>query len=158
MTPCPVGKHLSDILEVYGDVRTTQFKQWIQKQALYYNINGYLKNLKNGNVLIVISGEEKNIDKLKKIIRKHCPIKYNVASRVPDDYLNVGFEIKHTNRTRKPLDRKLKNINTSTKKNEEKDKLIKQLAKEEKRLSKIQNSKTWRYTTFIRKLTKKIKS
>ena len=80
--------------EVYGDVQTGRFHNWLQKHTLNLKLNGYAKRLKNDATLIVVYGEKANLEKFSKLITKSVPqMQNNHTEQQFDLPLKVGFEI-----------------------------------------------------------------
>ncbi len=82
---------------VKGKVQGVSYRRYVQNQASKLNLNGYVKNLKQGHVVIVVGG--KNITVLNEFKEK-C---YKGSRRAKvekiiekewDRQINVGFEIK----------------------------------------------------------------
>ncbi len=55
---------------IYGKVQGVGFRFFIQKSAQKYGIKGWVRNIDNDKVEIVCLGEQKEMDKLLKNIKK----------------------------------------------------------------------------------------
>jgi len=61
---------------IYGRVQKAGFRDFIDEIAFNLNLNGYVKNLKDGTVQVICEGEESSIKKLlEKINIKQYPIR-----------------------------------------------------------------------------------
>lgn len=49
---------------VSGNIQGESFKKWIEKQSKKLKLNGYIRDLKSGNTLIIIQGRKKNVEEL----------------------------------------------------------------------------------------------
>lgn len=61
LPPIPSGKRIFKRIEISGQFQSVGFKKWVQKNALKLNLFGYVKKLKSGNLLIIVSGEKEDI-------------------------------------------------------------------------------------------------
>ncbi|WP_188383181.1 ATP-binding protein [Ornithinibacillus halotolerans] len=157
-------KHITDAYEVYGDVQTTTYKNWVQKQALANKISGYTIDLENGNALIVAAGEENNLNTFKQVIQSGSAIMKNSTIMDLNPYTNgpieYGFKI---NVQVQPKKRNKKQANKQgnqylRQKKAEVEKERKKLETAKKKYSNLLNSKSWRYTEPMRKVIKKMKN
>src|SRR5690625_2559712 len=55
---------------VSGKVQKVSYRHWIRRQAVRKGLHGYTRNLKNGNVIVVVGGEEKKVKDFKKICKQ----------------------------------------------------------------------------------------
>ena len=55
---------------VLGFVQGVGFRQFVKKNALKLNLKGYVTNLMDGRVEIVVNGSKENIEKLLKVCEK----------------------------------------------------------------------------------------
>ena len=81
---------------IAGKVQDIGFRNWIQKQANTLNLNGYTRNLKSGNVLVIAAGKRKDMDKFKVICEKGT-MKSKVTDVSESKWRNpvlLGFHIK----------------------------------------------------------------
>lgn len=68
---------------VKGKVQGVGFRYFTQMKAGQYGITGWVKNLPNGDVEIVASGERENIEKFIKTLKEGAPF-----SKVTDVIVN----------------------------------------------------------------------
>ena len=52
------------IVHISGRVQGVYFRASSQQQAIDYSLSGYARNLADGNVEVVLCGEEKHIEKM----------------------------------------------------------------------------------------------
>jgi len=55
---------VSYIAQVSGKVQGVYFRASSQQKAIDYGLSGYARNLSDGNVEVLISGEQQNVDKM----------------------------------------------------------------------------------------------
>jgi undecaprenyl diphosphate synthase len=66
-----IKKKIKEIkIEVYGRVQGVNFRHFILKNALKLNLKGFVRNLKNGNVLILAQGKKEDLDNFLEIVQK----------------------------------------------------------------------------------------
>src|SRR5690625_4793003 len=65
----PTGKLSSTRFVVSGDVQEASYEKWVRIQSLNLNLNGHIKQLKNGDASVVISGSVKSIDLFREILK-----------------------------------------------------------------------------------------
>lgn len=58
---------------VYGNVQGVGFRYFAQMKAIQFRINGWVKNLSDGNVEIVAVGEKDNLDQFIENLRQGNP-------------------------------------------------------------------------------------
>lgn len=83
---------------VKGKVQKVSYRKWIQKQALKIGLNGYTRNLKNGNVIVVVGGKQNIVDTFKAVCEQGSP-RSNVTEVITKDWnkpIGIGFNIKKT--------------------------------------------------------------
>jgi len=82
---------------VKGKVQRVGYRQWIRKQAVKNGLHGYTRNLKNGDVVVVVAGEEENVVESFKDVCYKGP-KRAVVKEVKvllwDKPVEIGFIIK----------------------------------------------------------------
>lgn len=82
---------------VSGKVQKVGYRAWIQKRALKQGLHGYTRNLKNGNVVVVVAGDNlEKVEKFKQICEKG-PSKAKVESIRELEWnasVKAGFEIR----------------------------------------------------------------
>jgi D-alanine-D-alanine ligase-like ATP-grasp enzyme/acylphosphatase len=102
LLPPSGSTNITKKLVVSGKVQGVGFRRWVKKEAENLNLNGYTKNLKEGKVLVIISGNDKTtVDEFIQACYKG-PDRAEVTSieeREWDAPLKIGFEIiKETNK------------------------------------------------------------
>ena len=55
---------------IYGKVQGVGFRNFVYRNALKYNIKGYVKNNPDGTVEAVFEGEKENIEKMIELCKK----------------------------------------------------------------------------------------
>ena len=92
----PTEKFYKTRYIVSGKVQKVGYRNWIRKQAVKHNLNGYTRNLKNGNVVVVVGGIKKEAENFKKICEKG-PSKAKVEKVKElkwEHPIELGFEIR----------------------------------------------------------------
>lgn len=82
---------------VKGKVQGVGYRKWVRRQANKLDLNGYVKNLNNGNVVVIAASQK--IDTLKELksLLYEGPNKSNVTTINEYDWekqINIGFEIR----------------------------------------------------------------
>ncbi len=84
---------------VSGKVQGVSFRMYTLAQARQLGVDGYVRNLGNGNVEIVVTGETEAVDQLLEWAQSGSPsaVVNNIEVEVIADNLEefVGFEIRH---------------------------------------------------------------
>ncbi|WP_078594233.1 acylphosphatase [Evansella clarkii] len=140
----PVKKYI-----ISGKVQGVGYRKWLQKKALSLKINGYVKNLKNGKVVIFAAGRKENIHTFTDIINNQSPKKAKVRKVKESDGnkpVKVGFEIIQTEE--KPGGKWI---------SKENEMLRKELEQTQKKYENMKNSNSWRYTVPVRKVADLLK-
>ena len=148
---------------VTGEVQNVGYRNWIRRQATKRELHGYTKNLKNGNVVVVVASHEKEkVDKFKRVCKKGSK-KSKVSDVKSSDWtkeIKMGFEIKdNITKKKKEVDKKyinellteLKETQTdleNAKKMQEELRMERDSYKD--KLSSIRNSTSWRVTEPVR--------
>lgn len=101
LSEAPNGRLITTRLIMSGEVQKVGYRIWVRKQAVKRGLHGYTRNLKNGNVVVVVGGSnEEEIEKFKKICYKG-PAKAKVK-RIKelawDKPIKLGFEIRKSER------------------------------------------------------------
>lgn len=104
VTDVPTGKLYTKQYVVSGKVQKTGYRRWIRREARKRGLHGYAQNLRNGKVVVVVGGKNKNvIDDFKDICQQG-----SLRSRVDsikeyawDSSIKVGFELKKNNPIKK---------------------------------------------------------
>jgi D-alanine-D-alanine ligase-like ATP-grasp enzyme/acylphosphatase len=157
VSPAPIGKLYAKKYTVSGFVQRVSYHQWLRIQALERGLNGYINNLSNGDIDVVVAGTDKKEVNAFKEIFTAAPNKAEVKKIKEEAWkspVKVGFDISEGyNPT------SLRSVETAIKKME---KELRRLEKEKNRLeketSKIQQSRFWKSTAWIRKLSNYAKS
>ena len=84
-------------LIVSGRVQGVFFRANVKNKAIELNLNGYAKNLENGNVEVVAEGDENKINELIEFIKQGPGIAKVENIKIKHKELEnfVGFEIRH---------------------------------------------------------------
>lgn len=61
------------IIKLYGLVQGVGMRYFVWREAKKLGLNGYVRNLDDGSVEIVVEGEEKNIETLIAVARNEGP-------------------------------------------------------------------------------------
>lgn len=154
--PAPVGKIYAKRLIVSGRGLNSNYQKKLQKEALDKQISGHIASLGNGDIEVVIAGTDKSaIQDFHKIIMNDQP-SGKVIKFVEQDWnmpVKIGFEIEE-----EVLATNLKSIETNVKILE---KELRNLEKQKTRLVyeniKLRQSRSWRYTAFIRNVGEWVK-
>lgn len=75
-------------LIIKGKVQGVGYRRWFEKQALHFNLKGYVKNLVTGEVEAVIVGEEQTISSM----IDHCYIGPLHAQVESIEHIQVDIE------------------------------------------------------------------
>lgn len=93
----PVGEMYAKRFIISGKVQNVGYRQWIRKQALKNNLNGYTRNLDNGRVVVVVGDVNKGkVNDFKNVVEEG-PLKADVKSVQEfnwDRQIKIGFEIR----------------------------------------------------------------
>ncbi|HLR80896.1 MAG TPA: acylphosphatase [Bacillota bacterium] len=114
LTDAPANKLVAKRYVISGKVQKVGFRNWIRKKALEQEMHGYTRNLRNGNVVVVVANEDGQLVDDFKQICYHGPEKAvvkDVREYTWDNQIKLGFEIRETNRpSRKQLEAKLSTL------------------------------------------------
>src|SRR5690625_307750 len=95
----PVGKLYAKRYVISGKVQGVGFRRWIRRQAIDRRLHGYARNLKNGNVVVVVGGANKSkVEEFKEVCligSKRAEVK-SVKEFLWNKQIKVGFEIRKT--------------------------------------------------------------
>ncbi|WP_085506195.1 YheC/YheD family protein [Thalassobacillus devorans] len=83
---------------VSGKVQKVGYRKWVKEQALNLDIDGYVKNLKSGRVLVIAAGTDKDLEEFKNRLNEG-PSKAEVEGIKEEAYpksVKEGFIIKKT--------------------------------------------------------------
>lgn len=141
-------------LIVTGRVQGVGFRNWVQRIATGLELNGFVKNLKNGTVQIIVTGPVQEVNTFIEKIEHKKSKKINVDNvRISewDKPVKVGFEIKMSannfNKVKAQLSKEKKSNNE----------LEAKLKKAQQKLNWMESSKSWKLTLPVRKLFKTMK-
>ncbi len=83
---------------VRGRVQGVGYRYFTVRQALRYNIQGYVKNQPDGTVLVVARGDKENLDKFIEVLKEGPPlaiVEEMDIEEVEEDRNLIGFEIRY---------------------------------------------------------------
>lgn len=153
VTPPPKRKIYGKKYIVYGKVQVVGYRAWIRRQALRRNLHGFVKNLDDGSVLIVVAGTDKEVvDEFKNVCFKG-PKKAEVLDVNEFEWnkpVKLGFEIKRKELEIPPQELYRENLKVQ----EEKEKLEREKELFKQKYKRITESKSWKVTSPIRKFYK----
>ncbi|MFD0952090.1 acylphosphatase [Virgibacillus natechei] len=152
--PMPSENSVIKKMTVSGKVQRVGFRKWVYDRAVDRRLNGYVKNLKNKNVFIVVAGDKERVQQFIDTIKEDTPKKMNVKTVDEEEWnkpVKMGFEIRNTSSHIKKVRKKL---NAEKEKNKE---LVHQKKQTKKKLDSIEQSKSWRYTLPLRNVVKTFK-
>lgn len=81
---------------ITGKVAGVGFENWMRRNALKQKLNGYVKLINDGEMMVVVSGPVDAHGKLLKLIRNNHPKKATISNITEKDYnspVKIGFEI-----------------------------------------------------------------
>ncbi len=157
VAPALKGKIYAKKYTVIGRVQRLSYHQWLKKEALNRDLCGFINNIQNGNIEVIIAGTSKDkVNQFKQLFFEQ-PNKGEVKKVHEDVWrepVKIGFEISEgfNPHSLRSVSTKIKKLEKELKR-AEKDKL-----RLEKEARKIQLSRSWRYVTPIRKLEQWFKS
>lgn len=97
ITDAPVGEIYAKRYIISGKVQKVGYRIWAENNAIREGLHGYARNLKNGNVVVVVgSTDKKKVDDFKKLCYdgpRRARVK-NVEEHIWDKRIRIGFEIK----------------------------------------------------------------
>lgn len=141
ISPAPLGKLFSKKYVVTGKVQKMGYARWVKKMALQRNLHGYLENLDNGDISMVIAGTDKTEVENFINICKQGSEKSLVNKVVESDWdkpVKIGFEI---------MNGKPDEIQELEK---EKERIEQEKQRLDKKYNRLLNSRIWRYSYPIR--------
>lgn len=142
-------------LTVSGKVQGVGFRKWVLKLAGNKKLNGFVKNLKNKKVLIVVAGDTEKVNDFIETIKNKKSKDMKVSTVDVEDWnkpVKVGFKIvKNDVKRIKELSAELKQLKQRNRELEELQR------KAEKNLAKMENSTSWRITGPMRNVMKVLK-
>lgn len=148
VTRPPLGKLYGKKYIVSGKVQKVGYRKWIRREALKRNLHGYTENLEDGDVVVVVTSTSPDDVREFKSVCLQGPSKAEVKEVEVYDWnapVKIGFEIKR--REPKQVQKLL----------EWKERIERDNIRITKKYTRILNSRTWRYTSFIRKFVDWVK-
>ncbi|ARK32222.1 ATP-binding protein [Halalkalibacter krulwichiae] len=121
----------------------------IYKKAIGLKINGYVRTLKNKNLLIVAAGDQDKIEMFLEALPELSSKQLDMKVEEWEKPVMIGFRVKSSN-SRKTTKSTVQPIPLETELIQQRDQAIDQLKR-------IEESKSWKYTMPIRKLVKKVR-
>ena len=96
MSDAPSGKFYKTRYIISGKVQKVGFRKWIKTRAVKAGLSGYTRNLKNGNVVVVVGGNEKKVEEFQKQCKKgpRKAVVKKVQALEWDSIIKLGFEIR----------------------------------------------------------------
>ncbi|GAB3789621.1 acylphosphatase [Virgibacillus kimchii] len=137
---------------ISGKVQKVGYRIWLRKQAHGLKLNGFVENKKNGDVKVVVAGNDESLKQFKSIIETEACKKARVTKVVEKEWnkpIKVGFEIRDN---KKHNENKLNKIEQELKEKE------RELEKINRQYKSIIQSRTWLLTSPLRKIGMKIKN
>ncbi|WP_020006376.1 acylphosphatase [Salinicoccus albus] len=97
ITDAPVGELYAKRYVISGKVQNVGYRIWAENQAVRQGLHGYVKNLKDGNVVVVVASTDKEkVDAFKDICYegpKRAEVE-NIREYKWDKRVRIGFEIR----------------------------------------------------------------
>ncbi|WP_026691448.1 acylphosphatase [Alteribacter aurantiacus] len=151
VSPAPLGKIYAVKYHVQGDVQNISYHRGLRKQAFERNLSGFVKNLSNGDIEVVIMGKSyESIEDFKNALLED-PERAEVTNITVEPWdkpVKVGFEVKADLKTQVEQFKFMK---------QQMDSLKKDLKLAEKQNKKLEKSFSWRITYPLRKSTDLVK-
>jgi D-alanine-D-alanine ligase-like ATP-grasp enzyme/acylphosphatase len=148
----PVGTIYSKKYTVTGKVQHKGFHRGLRKQAFERNLIGYLINLNNGDIEVVVTGTSKDkVEQFKEAFYEDPDraVVYGIEEEEWNGPVKAGFEIRAD----------IKNeIEEFQRMISEKEQLEKEIRLAEKQLKKYRSSSSWKLTKPIRRVSQPIKT
>lgn len=151
VTPAPLGKLYSKQYTVSGNVQRQSYHEWIKRQALDRDLNGYIKRLYYDKIEIVIAGtDEDAVNSFEDIITD--PTANAKVTKIKstdwDEAVKIGFEIneRYDTASFKSADTAIRTLSRDLSKME-RDKY--QITKVNRY---ILDSNSWRFSSPIRRI------
>ncbi|GAO38996.1 acylphosphatase [Sphingomonas changbaiensis NBRC 104936] len=85
-------------LLISGRVQGVGYRDWAQSQALAFGLNGWVRNLRDGRVELVASGEDAPLARFVEALRQGPSLaRVDAVAEQPGEALSVsGFEVRPT--------------------------------------------------------------
>lgn len=101
ITDAPAGELYAKRYVISGQVQKVGYRNWIRREARKQNLNGYIRNLRNGQVVVVVGGTDKDkVNRFKETCYKgplRAKVK-DIQEYIWDKQIKIGFEIREDNR------------------------------------------------------------
>ncbi|MDE5415820.1 acylphosphatase [Alkalihalobacterium chitinilyticum] len=156
VAPAHVGKLYAKKYIVSGAVKRVRYYEWIKKEALDRQLNGYINNLMSGEIEVVIAGADKDVVNNFKDIFSERPDLGEVKKVKEEVYrspVKIGFEISEGFKTTS-----LRSVEATLRKMEkEKRRIEKEMNRMTKEVNKIKQSRSWKMTFFLRNISNFLK-
>lgn len=131
---------------ITGDFQRINYKTWVRRMAVRQNLYGYVKQLKNGQISIVVSGTPSRLKNFRNVLNANQPKRAKIET------------IEEYRRTR-PIKIGFKIIETEGKKRSNPDeKIEKELQYYKIKYEQMLQSKSWKITRPLRAIKKLFKS
>ena len=83
-------------LLLHGTVQGVGMRYYVAHEASLLGLNGYVKNMLNGTVLIVLEGDQARIERFMKALKLHGPGTIDYFDSEPIDVKDYkGFDIRY---------------------------------------------------------------
>ncbi len=146
MPPIPKNTLIAKSFKLSGQVQGIGFRKWVHKHAFNSRLNGFVKNLANGNVHIVVAGRKGEVEAFTTLLDQSPPQKAKIKEIKKEEWkkpVKFGFEVL--------VDENI-HLNEIDKLQKERDKAIRERNSFKREYNKLKQSRIWRYTLPIRKL------
>jgi D-alanine-D-alanine ligase-like ATP-grasp enzyme/acylphosphatase len=152
VAPAQLGKIYAKKYTIFGAVQPVAYHQWLRKKALEMGLNGFITNITNENIEVVVAGTNQDqVNQYKELVRqdpKSVEIT-DVKEETWDAPVRIGFEIQA----------ELKEVIAEiAKTRKEVEELEKKRNRVEQQYMKLQQSRAWRLTLPLRRLLDWLKS
>ena len=159
VAPAPLGRLYAKKYIVSGKVQRVSYQQWLRQQAFDLNLSGFINNVYDGTIEVVVAGTNKaDVNNFKNILFQ-APAKGTVKKVVEetwDEPVKVGFEISEelngSSTNLRSVETKLKKIKR------EMNRLEKEHRRMVRRVVLIEQSRSWKYTRPLREIGKWLKN
>lgn len=96
LTDVPTGDFYKTRFIISGEVQKVGFRHWIRRRAVEHNLSGYVRNLKNGNVVVIVGGNKEKVLEFKKLCKIGSKKAYvnEVKELKWNSSIKSGFEIR----------------------------------------------------------------
>ena len=150
VAPAPEGRLYAKKYTLSGKVQRHSYHEWLRKQAHDQDLHGYIRNLANGDIEVLIAGSSREaVSRFKTMFGKSAKAEIKkVQEETWKGPVKIGFEI-----TEQFSTSNLRSVENGLKKMEkELRKTEKEMRKLERENRKIQQSRSWKMTTPVRRV------